>query len=90
MERDDSQRGVISCAEDGLVYAMPIVSGQGERLNNNSLLVGKTHSMGVPALRFLLLTLKLEVELLLALHYSKKVSRGFERWEIDKNSKIRD
>jgi hypothetical protein len=56
-------------------------------MNNNSLLVGKTHSMGVPALRFLLLTLKLEVELLLALHYSKKVRRVLE---IDKGSKIKD
>lgn len=44
-------------------------------MKNNSLLVEKTHSIGMHVLRHLLLTLQLEVELLLALYYKKKSQR---------------
>jgi len=37
-------------------------------MKKNSLLVEKTHSIGMHVLRLLLLTLQFEVELLLALH----------------------
>jgi hypothetical protein len=44
-------------------------------MKNNSLVVEKTHSIGMHVLRLLLLTLQLEVELFLALHYRKKSQR---------------
>jgi hypothetical protein len=59
-----------------------------EKMNNNSFLVEKTHSIGGASLRLLLLTLQLEIELLLALHCRTKVSR-FRGYETDCNSKTR-
>ena len=41
-------------------------------MKDNSLLVERTHSIGVYVLRLLLLTLQLEIELFLALDYRKR------------------
>lgn len=47
-------------------------------------LLTKTHSIGVHTLRLLLLTLQLEIELLLALHYRKNIRRQSGRGEISR------
>jgi hypothetical protein len=41
-------------------------------MKDNSLLVERTHSIGVHVLRLLLLTLQLEIELFLTLDYKKR------------------
>jgi hypothetical protein len=53
-------------------------------MDSNLLLVDKHVLLGC-ALRLLLLTLQLEIELLLALHYRKKVNKSYKN-----RSKLRD